>query len=145
METLIILIIAVEIMKTVIDFSMMKKRHERNEVLLKNIGDNYQYFAKFQERAFETFKAGNANTIKDIKEQNNKLYTMFKSDFMKELEKAEDNAAHAKMELNLFVTAIKSLEPNDRKKIQFRLEKIMNTQKPQPIRSDKNKSEKGEK
>lgn len=55
METLIIAIIIIEIIKTVIDFSMMKKRHQRNEVLLKNIGDNYKYFAEFQERLLRLF------------------------------------------------------------------------------------------
>lgn len=145
METLIIVIIAVEIIKTVIDIVVMNKRHQRNEVYQRNIQGNYEFFAEFQERVFETFKAGNANTVKEIKEQNNKLYAMFESDFMKEIEKADQKKADAQNALNLYITAIKSLDPNDRKKIQFRLDRILNRPKPQPVKSDKNKPEKGEK
>jgi hypothetical protein len=138
-------IIFIEIIKTGIDFLIMKKRHQKNEIYQRNIQGNYEFFAEFQERAFETFKAGNANTVKEIKEQNKKLFNLFENEFVKELEKAEDKAERAKLELHLFVTAIKALEPNDRKKIQYRLERIVQTQKQQPIRSGKNKPEKEEK
>ena len=145
METLIIAIIIIEIIKTVIDIVVMNKRHQRNEIYQRNIQGNYEFFAEFQERVFETFKAGNANTVKEIKEQNNKLYAMFESDFMKEIEKAEQKKEESMMALNLYITAIKSLEPNDKKKIQYRLGRILSAQKQQPIRSDKNKPEKAEK
>lgn len=83
--------------------------------------------------------------MKEIKEQNNKLYAMFESDFMREIEKAEQKKEESMMALNLYITAIKSLEPNDKKKIQYRLDRILSAQKQQPARSNKNKPEKAEK
>ncbi|HQM83908.1 MAG TPA: hypothetical protein PLD55_04410 [bacterium] len=143
--TLVIAVIIFEMIKTGIDILLMKKRHQKNEIYQRNIQGNYEFFAEFQERAFESLKAGNSNALKEIKEQNKKLYNLFEEDFIKELKKAEDKAEQAKRELQIFATAIKALEPNDRKKIQYRLERIVQTQKQKPARSDKNKPEKEEK
>jgi len=74
-------------------------------------------------------------------DQINQFTDHIKSDvfdqFAKELEKAEQEKWKAISELNLYVTAIRSLDPNYRKKIQTRVDAMVNRSKQQPVQKDK--------
>jgi len=79
--------------------------------------------------------------IEKMEKKNGEFIEMIRNEFEKELEKAEEEKSKAVAELAIFVAAVKSLDDNYKRKIQFQLERIINKKKSQPKVKDENKKD----
>ena len=84
------------------------------------------FLDRMTESAFEKITKENSDFIEKIQ-----------SEYAETLIRYEGEKEKATRELNVLISAIKSLEPNYKKKVQYQIDRIIEREKPQPIRKEK--------
>ncbi len=137
MELIIIVavVLFVEIVKT-----LNERKHRRFETgksrlfmesMAKRIEEISRKVEDISDRATGSLHSVDRLLVK-IEKENEKFIKQIEDEFAKELEKAEDEKNKATSELSIFVAAIKSLDLNYRRKIQFQIDRIVQTRKQEP-------------
>lgn len=137
MELIIIIavVLLVEIAKTLNERKHRRFETGKTKIFMESMAKRIEEISRKVEdtshKTTESLLAANKLFVK-IEKENEKFIKMIEDEFAKELEKAEDEKNKATSELSIFVAAIKSLDLNYRRKIQFQIDRIVQTKKQEP-------------
>lgn len=137
MELIIIIavVLFVEIAKTLNERKHRRFEAGKSKIFMESMAKRIEEISRKVEdtshKTTESLLEANKLFIK-IEKENEKFIKMIQDEFAKELEKAEDEKNKATSELSIFVAAIKSLDLNYRRKIQFQIDRIVQTKKQEP-------------
>lgn len=137
MELIIIIavVLFVEIVKTLNERKHRRFETGKTKIFMESMAKRIEEISRKVEdtshKTTESLLAANKLFVK-IEKENEKFIKMIEDEFAKELEKAEDEKNKATSELSIFVAAIKSLDLNYRRKIQFQIDRIVQTKKQEP-------------
>jgi hypothetical protein len=137
MELIIIIavVLFVEIVKTLNERKHRRFETGKTKIFMESMAKRIEEISRKVEDTShittESLLAASKLFIK-IEKENEKFIKIIEDEFVKELEKAEDEKNKATSELSIFVAAIKSLDLNYRRKIQFQIDRIVQTKKQEP-------------
>lgn len=138
MELIIIIaaVLFVEIVKTLNERKHRRFETGKSKIFMESMAKRIEEISRkvddTSHKTTESLLGANKLFLK-IEKENEKFIKMIEDEFVKELEKAEDEKNKATSELSIFVAAIKSLDLNYRRKIQFQIDRIVQTKKQEPV------------
>jgi hypothetical protein len=125
---------------------LVKRENKQNAKLRKLVIDlchNCMTFISRENGVFkiiskdmEGFLVQMIDNLKDTRKENSDFIEKVQSEYAETLIRYEGEKERAVRELNVLISAIKSLEPNYKKKVQHQIDRIIERKKPQPIRKE---------